>query len=264
MEDPIIKILEKYWKRVVKVIVILLLVGILWPFAIVDAGSVGVVTRFSAINRVANPGVVILIPVVEQVNVMNTRTQKDQVEAQAASSDLQIVKSTIAVNYHLDGSKATDVFQRVGVDYQDKVVSPAIQDTFKATTAQYTAEQLITKRETVRKIAEDELMNKMKQYNIVIDNFNIVNFDFSAEFNDAIEQKQVAQQSVETSKQVLERIKIEAEQAKTQAQGQADAQAALKNTGALSAEYLQYLALTKWDGKLPNYTGGNIPFVNIK
>jgi len=255
---------QKLIKRIVGLILILVLIVLLNPFAIVGAGSVGVITRFGAINRVAKPGIVLKIPVVERVHTMDTRTQKDQVEAQAASKDLQIVKSTIAVNYHLDGVEATQVYQNIGVDYQDRVISPAIQDMFKATTAQYTAEELITQREIVRETAEAGLSKKMQPYHIVVDNFNIVNFDFSPEFNTAIEAKQVAQQSVETAKQNLARIEVEAKQAQTQAQGQADAQKALKDTGALSAEYLQYLALTKWNGILPTYTGGAIPFVNIK
>ena len=229
-----------------------------------DAGEVGVVTSFGAVNRVANPGVVIKIPLVEWVTPMDTRTQKDQVDAKSASKDLQTVTSTIAINYNLDGARAKDVYQNIGTNYQDKIVSPAIQDTFKSVTAQYTAEELITKREEVRSSAEKQLKDKLAVFDIVVNNFNIVNFDFSPEFNAAIEAKQVAQQSVETAKQNLEKIKVEAEQALAQAQGQADAQKALANTGSLSPEYLQYLALTKWDGKLPTYSGGTIPFVNIK
>lgn len=224
---------------------------------IVPAGFSGVITRFGAINRVAKPGLTLKMPLLEGMVKMDTRTQKDQVEAQSASKDLQTVKGTIAVNYHLNGSDATTVFQNIGVDYQDKVVSPAIQDTFKSITAKYTAQELIEKREEVRVLAQNELSTKLKQYFILVDNFNIVNFDFSDEYNKAIEAKQVAQQN-------LERAKLEAQASVTQAQGQADSQKALKDSGSLSAEYLQYLALTKWNGILPNYTGGNIPFVNIK
>lgn len=237
-----------------------ILVGLIVFFGtivIVPAGFSGVITRFGAINRVAKPGLTFKMPILEGVVKMDTRTQKDQVEAQSASKDLQTVKGTIAVNYHLNGSDATTVFQNIGVDYQDKVVSPAIQDTFKSITAKYTAQELIEKREEVRVLAQGELSTKLKQYFILVDNFNIVNFDFSDEYNKAIEAKQVAQQN-------LEKSKLEAQASVTQAQGQADSQKALKDSGALSMEYLQYLALTKWNGILPNYTGGNIPFVNIK
>ena len=239
------------------VALLLLLPGVgVW--SIVGAGSVGVVTRFGAINRVSPPGFVIKLPLIEGIHSMDTRTQKDQVDAQAASLDIQEVKSTIAVNYHLDGQRAPDVFQNIGEDYQDKVVSPAIQDTFKSITAKYTAPDLIAKREEVRILAEKELSQKMLPYNIVVDSFNIVNFDFSDQYNKSIEAKAMSQQD-------LERTKIEAQTALTQAQGQANAQKALKDSGSLSAEYLQYLALTKWNGIMPLYWGGNaLPLINIK
>jgi regulator of protease activity HflC (stomatin/prohibitin superfamily) len=241
---------------IVAVFFILCIIPGIGAWAIISAGNVGVITRFGAVNRVATPGLILKVPLVDWVIEMDTRTQKDQVDAQAASQDLQVVKSTIAVNYHLDGTKALDVFQNIGTDYQDKVVSPAIQDTFKATTAKYTAQDLISKREEVRAIAEKELTIKMTPYNIKVDNFNIVNFDFSADYNTAIENKQVSQQN-------LEKAKIEADTALTQAQGQANAQKALKDSGALSPEYLQYLALTKWNGILPTVTGSGVPFISI-
>lgn len=230
---------------------------------IVPAGEVGVVTRFGAVSRVAYPGFSMKVPLVEGVTDMDTRTQKDQVDAQAASGDLQSVKSTIAVNYHLEGDHAVNVYQNIGPDYQDKVVAPAIQNIFKAVTAKYTAEQLITQREAVRDQAEQALKDQLASYFVVVENFNIVNFDFSPEFDQAIEQKQVAQQSVETSKQQLAKAQVDAQTAVAQAKGQADSQAALKDTGALSPEYLQYIAIQKWNGILPTYTGGNIPFVNV-
>jgi regulator of protease activity HflC (stomatin/prohibitin superfamily) len=248
---------KKLVKTVVSVVVGIILLIILWPFRTVSAGSVGVVTRFGAINRVANPGIMAKIPLIEGLHVMNTQTQKDQVEAQAASNDIQVVKSTIAVNYHLDGAHAPDVYQRIGTSYQDIVVSPAIQDTFKSITAKYTAPDLIAKREEVRYLALQELTTKLQPYNIIVDNFNIVNFDFSDDYNKAIEAKVKAQQN-------KEQAQIEAETALIQANGQANAQKALKDSGALSPEYLQYKAITAWNGILPTYWGGNaLPFLNV-
>lgn len=245
-------------------LVLIILLSLITSISTVKAGFVGVVTRFGAVNRVAYPGVVLKIPLVEGIKKMDVRTQKDQVDAGAASKDLQVVTSTIAVNYHLDGKYATNVYQDVGVNYQEILIAPAVQNVFKATTAQYTAEELITKREAVRLKAEEELAKQLEPYHIVIENFNIINFDFSAEFNAAIEAKVTAQQQVETAKQLLAKTKIEAETALAQAQGQANAQLALQETGALSPEYLEYLALTKWNGTLPVYVGGNtLPLVGI-
>ncbi len=237
------------------VVVLLFLITLFDAFRFIRAGNVGVVTRFGAVNRVVYPGIALKMPIVEAITQMNTQTQKDQVDATSASRDLQTVSSTIAVNYHLEGSRAVWVYQNIGVDYQDIVVAPAIQEAFKSITAKYTAEELISKRELLRQQAQDLLTKRLAKYSIIVDNFNIVNFEFSAEFNQAIEQKQVAQQN-------LEKAKIEAATAVTQATGQAQAQAELKNSGSLTPEYLQFLAVQKWDGKLPNATNG-VPFVNI-
>lgn len=235
--------------------VLLLLILFFGTFANVSAGHVGVITRFGAVQRVVDPGVVIKLPLIESVHEMETRTQKEQVDAASASKDLQEVKATIALNFHLRGEKAVVVYQNIGEKYVDRIVAPAMQEAFKATTAKFTAEDLIGKREAVKQLAYTELKNRLDKYNIVVDDFNIVNFDFSKDFNNAIEQKQVAQQD-------LERAKTEAQTAITKAKGQADAQKILKDNGSLTSEYLDFLAVQKWDGRLPNATGAT-PFVQI-
>jgi len=250
-----------------------LIIGIVAAFAVilililsiyaVPAGNIGVVTRWGAVNRVVYPGINMKIPLAEKVVRMSVRTQKDQVGATAMSKNLQTATSDIAVNYHLDGSKAVEVYQNVGVNYADVIVAPAIQNTFKAVTAKFTAEELITEREKVRQMAEEELSKQLEPYHIIVENFNIVNFDFSPEFQNAIEAKQVAQQEVETAKQRLSQAEIDAQTVIAQAQGQADAQAALNDTGALTDEYLRYLFLTKWNGILPSVMSDTSSFIDV-
>jgi regulator of protease activity HflC (stomatin/prohibitin superfamily) len=233
------------------VIVIFLIIGFFMSITRIDAGFVGVITRWGAVYRVAYPGITWKVPVADGIHRMDVRTQKDQVDASAASKDLQTVTSVIAV------------YQSVGIHYPDILIAPAVQSIFKATTAKYTAEELITKREQVRLDAEQALTDQLNTYHVIVENFNIVNFDFSPEFNAAIEAKVTAQQQVETAKQLLAKTKVDAETALAQAQGQANAQAALKNTGALSPEYLEYLALQKWNGILPLVTSGATPFIDV-
>jgi len=218
---------------------------------VVPAGSVGVVTRVGAVSHVAQPGLGMKIPLVDSVHLMSVRTQKDEVSASAMSENLQVVTSTVAINYHLDGLYAVQVYQNIGTNYADIIIAPALQNTFKSVTAKFTAEELITNRESVRLEAEKELTDRLAPYHIIVENFNIVNFDFSPEFQAAIEAKQVAQQAVETSKQKLAQAEIDAQTLVTQAQGQADAQKAFNDSGALTPEYLQYLFLTQWNGVLP-------------
>lgn len=235
--------------------VFLLIVILITSFAVVEAGNVGVITRFGAVNRVVNPGLNFKIPIIEGIATMETRTQKEQVDARAASKDLQEVQSTIALNFHLRAEKAVVVYQNIGTLYRERIIDPAIQEAFKATTAKFTATELITKREAVKQEALKHLKERLDVFNVIVDDFNIVNFDFSSDFNQSIEAKQVAQQN-------YERARIEATTATTQAQGQADAQQILRNSGSLSPEYLQFLAVQKWDGKLPSATSGT-PFINI-
>lgn len=244
---------------VVQILLILLVTMMLLPgtgvWSTVAAGNVGVVTRLGAVNRVANPGVVLKLPLIEGVRRMETRTQIEQVDASSASKDLQEVKATVALNFRLNGEKAVEVYQNIGVEYKERVIAPAMQEAFKATTAKFTASELISQREVVKAQAFEEIKDRLDKYNIVVDDFNIINFNFSEEFNQAIEAKTVAQQN-------KERAVIEAETALTQAQGQANAQKALRDNGGLSPEYLEFLAINKWNGVLPNATNG-VPFINI-
>ena len=244
----------------------IIIVGIsllLESVVLVSAGSVGVVTQFGAVTgKNFEQGLHFKVPYIQGVTTFDVRTQKDQVDAAAASKDLQEVKSTIAVNYHLDSTNASVVFREVGTRYKERVVDPAVQESFKFTTAQFTAEELITQRESVKAKAYGFLKERLAKFHVIVDEFNIVNFDFSAEFNHAIEQKQVAQQNVEKAKRDLERIEVEAKQKIAEATGQAESQRLQQVT--LTDLYVQFKALEKWDGKLPTYMGsGSVPFVQI-
>lgn len=219
----------------------------------VGAGNVGVVTKFGAVNRVADPGFVLKIPIFEGVAKMETRTQLEQVEASSASKDLQEVKATIALNFHLDGSKAVQVYQELGTEYKERIIAPAMQEAFKATTSQFTASDLIAKREAVKQLAYEELKDRLTKYNIIVDDFNIVNFKFSDEFDQAIEQKTIASQN-------KEKATIDAETALIKAQGEVNAIKKLQEENSLSPLYVEFFKAQKWNGVLPPQV---VPFLNV-
>ena len=241
---------------------------------IVDAGHVGVVTRFGAVTgAIFEQGLNYKIPFAESVWIADVRTQKEQVDAAAASRDLQEVKSTIALNYHLNAKQAAAVYQQLGPQYKTRIVDPAIQEAFKFTTAQFTAEELITQREIVKQRAREFLRERLGTFNVLVDELNIVSFEFAKSFNDAIEAKQVAAQRVQQSLNVQQRAKVEADTKVITAQGDASAvltrakaaaEAQTLQQKTLSDIYVQFLAVDKWDGKLPQVTGtGATPFINI-
>ena len=233
------------------VLVGLILIGFAFSIYSVPAGSVGVVTRWGAVDRVVQPGVGLKVPFAERVRRMDVRTQKNEVASSAASSDLQTVNGVVSVNYHLDGKYATAVFQSVGKNYDSIVLDPAVQQAFKTTTAQYTAEEIITKRSEIAQGTLNTLQVAMEPYHLVIEAVNIVNVDFSEEYNNSIEQKQVQQQKVEIAELKRQEAQKNAETIVINAQAEADAQEILSQSGSLTPAYLQFLFLSNWDGQLP-------------
>ncbi len=214
----------------------------------VDAGEVGVITRFGEINREAQSGLALKLPwPVEEIHYLDTRIQKQQEESTAATSDLQDVSATLAVNYALNREEASRVYKEIGVEYRDRVIVPAVQESFKSATAQYTAAELLTKRPEVKQKALDIIKRRIEPYGIRVDDISIVNFSFGADFTKSIEAKQVAAQEAERAQFNLDRAKLDAEAQNAQKQS-------------LSPELLQKYAIDKWDGKMPQYVGGESVF----
>ena len=201
---------------------------------------------------------------------MSNKIQVYETPASAVSKDLQTVSSKIAVNYRLVTDKTPDMYKNVGVDYQTILITPVVQECMKSATAKYNAEQLITERESVSNEVKTALDSKLNTYGIYIEKFNIVNFDFSAEFNTAIEAKQVAEQNLLKTKTEQEQAKViakteaekkviaanaEAEAILAQAQAQADANKLLEES--LSSKVIAYEQIQKWNGVMPKVTGSS-------
>ncbi|HPL96040.1 MAG TPA: prohibitin family protein [Smithellaceae bacterium] len=234
----------------------------------VDAGERGVVLRFGEVNRVVEPGPHFKIPLAEEVVFMSVRVEKTTTKTEAASRDLQTVQTTMVLNYNLDPAKAGSMYANIGLNYNERVIDPALKESFKAAAARYTAEELISKRETLKTEVRNYLRDRLGVYGIVVVDLSITDFEFSSEFNKAIESKQTAEQNALRAKRDLERIKVEAEQKITSAKAEAEALRLQRQV--ISPELIQLRkieaqikAIEKWDGKMPNVTGGAVPFIQI-
>lgn len=216
----------------------------------VPAGHTGVVTRFGAVDdAVLGEGLHVVIPFVTRVIDMNNQVTKAEVLSASASKDLQTVNSTVALNYRIDAPSAASVYRNIGVNYENVVVIPAIQEAVKSVMAQYTAEELITMRQTVGAEIQEEISGKLAPYGFSTQSVNIVDFQFSDEFNAAIEAKQTAQQNALKAEQDLARVKVEAEQKITEAQ--AEAESYRLKSQEITDQMLKMEFIDKWDGKLP-------------
>lgn len=190
------------------------------------------------------------IPFISQVVQIDNRVLKTEVESTAASKDLQTISSKVAINYRVTQTASASIYKNVGVDFTNVIVNPAIQECVKSVTAKYTAEELITDRAIISTQMEESISDKINPYGLNIEVFNIINFDFSEEFNKAIEAKQTAQQEALKAEQDLARIKIEAQQTIERATAEAEAYR-LKNQE-LTDSVIKMEFIDKWDGKLPS------------
>lgn len=252
--------MNKNVKTIIIVAAVVLAVIILAStcFTVVKAGHTGVVLTFGAVeNKVMGEGLNFKIPFVQNVVQMNNRTQKVETSGSASSKDLQIISYVVAVNFHVNDTSSASLYQDVGMDYGNVIIVPAIQESIKAVTAQFTAEELITKRQTVGDQIKEALSEKINSYGITVEIFNIVNFDFSEEFNAAVEAKQTAQQQALKAEQDLARIQVEAQQKVAQAEAEAESIKLVQEALSTSPDYVEYIKWNKWDGKLPTVMGGN-------
>lgn len=244
-------------------------IAVISSVSIVPASRIGVVTTFGEVNdKTLSEGIHIINPFSNVSKISLAIDRVDASRAEAASKDLQSVHSDLVVNYRVEPSKAIDLFRiNTALDYEERILQPIIYEAFKAVVANYTAEELVSKRAIVSEGVLKAIRDKMKPYHINIDNVSLVNFGFSKAFNEAIEQKVTASQQAETAKRKLEQVEYEAQQSIARAKGEAEAIAiqsnAIKENG--GAAYLQLRAIEKWDGKLPTYTGGQaIPFIQVE
>lgn len=240
-------------------------------FTIVPAGNTGVILTLGKVSSSSfSEGFHLKLPFVQQVESMSNKIQVFETPASAVSKDLQTVESKLAVNYKLVSDKSADMYRTVGTDYQTVLISPVVQECMKSATAKYTAEQLITERSAVGDEVKSALDEKLNAYGIYIEKFNIVNFDFSPEFNSAIEAKQVAEQNLmktETEqKQAITIAEAEAKKKVIAAEANADAILAEANAQAeanrlleasLSDKVIAYQQIEKWDGSMPKVVGGD-------
>jgi regulator of protease activity HflC (stomatin/prohibitin superfamily) len=250
--------------RIILAIVVLILLLWLSPFGTIAAGERGVHLRFSAVTGVKQEGLYFIVPLIDSVQRMDIKVQKEQTEADAASKDLQTVNIVVALNYHINADKVAQIYENLGLMYKERIIDPAMQEAVKASTAKFTAEELITKRELVREDIKTQLRARLAERDIIVDEFNIVNFRFSKVFNEAIEAKVTAEQSALTAKNKLEQIKFEADQRVAEARGKAEAMTVESNALRSNPQILELRALERWNGVLPQVTGsGGVPFITL-
>ncbi len=267
-------------KGVAIAIIVLIVVGVA-VFAsvkIVDSGHRGVLLHWNAVD-VSNPpldeGLHFVVPFQDEVVNIEVRTLKYEKNSRSASKDLQTVETTVTVNYHPDKESIHRLYKNLGLDYENRVIQPAIEETVKQVTANYNAEELITKRPLVKQDIETSIRERLNQFEVVTEVISITDFEFSPLFSQAIEAKVEAEQKALKAENDLRRIEVEARQREAnavglananiaEAKGEAEAIAIINDALATNPNYIEWLKTKAWDGKLPLVVGeGGTPFIAI-
>ena len=230
-------------------------------------------SRFN--STTLNEGIHFVVPFQDEVVQVEVRTLKYDKETRSASKDLQTVETTVTVNYQADGTKVNYLYKEIGLDYENRVIGPAVEETVKQVTANYNAEELITKRPLVKGDIENAIRDRLNQFYVNTEVISITDFEFSPLFAQAIESKVEAEQKAQKAENDLIRIEVEARQLEAQAvglaaaniaeaQGEAEAISIINNALSQNPYYLEWLKTQAWDGKLPLVVGeGGTPFIAI-
>lgn len=258
-------------KKAVKISVIsaaalIVLLIILNCFTIVSAGHTGVVVTLGKVNEgVLQEGIHIKAPFVQKIVKIDNRIVKLEVDTEAFSKDLQTVDTTLAINYRVDTGKSYSIYKNIGAAYEQVLVVPAVNEVLKAITSQYTAEESVTNRTFISDGLIKGLNEKLNNIGLYVTDVNIINFDFSEAFINAIEEKQVAQQQLlkaETEKQTaITNAEAEAETTRIKAEAEAEANNKLK--ASLNDDIIRSKFYEKWDGKLPEAMGSDSIITSI-
>lgn len=257
-------------KKILYAAIFIIVLILVKPWVQIGAGERGIVQNFGAVqNTVLGEGIHFRVPLMQTVIIMDVQIQKALTDAGSASSDLQDVDLSVALNYHVIPEKSNIVYQSIGLEFKERIIDPAIQEVMKAVSARYTAEELITKRPAVSSEMQIALTKRLLESNIAVDAFSIVSFSFSQTFTDAIEAKQTAEQNALKARRDLDRIRVEAEQ--TIAAATAEAEALRLQKMNISPDLIELRkieanlkAIEKWNGILPQVTGsGAIPLIGI-
>ncbi|MDE0832012.1 MAG: prohibitin family protein [Nitrosopumilus sp.] len=267
-------------KIVIAAVIVLIVIAVVASSSvkIVDAGNRGILTHWNAVDLTSAPldeGIHFVIPFQDDVVQMEVRTLKYDTSTRSASQDLQTVQTTVTVNYHPDTEKVHFLYKEIGLSYENRVIEPAIDETVKQVSANYNAEELITKRPLVKADIENAIRERLSQFYIETDVISITDFEFSPLFAKAIESKVEAEQKAQKAENDLIRIEVEARQLEAQAvglaaanvaeaQGEAEAISIINNALSNNPFYIEWLKTQAWDGKLPLVVGeGGTPFISI-
>jgi len=229
---------------------------------IVNPGQVGIEILFGKVVHYSESGMHYKNPLAE-VKIMSLQTKRYECKLEGASKDLQEISIDLAINYRLNYEKISDLYNKVGIDYEAKVIEPAVLNLAKAAVSQFPITDVIVRRNDLSTTIFDSLKDRLDQYYIILETVNLNNINFSKEFTDAVTQKQVQEQNVLTAEYKRQQAMKDKYSTILAAQAEAEKQRLLRST--TSEEVIELKWIEKWNGNLPTTILGDksVPMINF-
>ncbi len=244
---------NKFLSKPINIVFASLILLILFnPLTIVKAGERAVLMRFGEVQkRILGEGIHLIIPLVNTVEKLTVKIQKEEIKVEASTKDLQEVFNKIALNWHLNPNKVNVIYQQIGKENEiiQIIINPAVAEILKAVLAKYTAQEIIIKREELKAEIDHLLIQRLNKYFLEIDDISLVHINFSEGFTEAVEAKQIAEQEAKKAGFRVLKAQKDAEVNINLAKGEAEAHRILQDS--LTPEILQYQGINKWNGNLP-------------
>ena len=245
---------------------LLALITVFSSFYTIKSTERGVLSTFGKISSgVIEDGLHVKIPFIQTVKKVNVQQKKFDGTENSYTRDVQTSEVQYTINYDLVRENVNNLIRNVGDDYHNRIVVPFIRSAMQQAFGNFAATEIVENRDAVRREIESMLRRTLDSNYFLNIQFQLVNIDFDDDFENAIKEKQVAEQQALKAKNVTIQIEEQAKQTKIRAE--ADAEAIRIKAKALESnpKLVEYEAVQKWDGKMPQYMMGNsLPLINLK
>jgi len=262
-------------KTKVSTIVILFVLFILLNLvAIIPTGEIGVVRTFGEATHVINPGLNFVTPIVNDVIIYDVKTREIPIIFQAYSKDAQTVTGTLNIQYRIKSDHVMDINKQFGsVDALEQRMNAITVERAKSVFADKGAMLIVETRSLLSGEIEDRIKPALEIYHIDIIAVALADISFNDAFENAVEQKMIAEQeklraeydkekAIIKGEENLEVAKLESQAAIARSQGDAQALSIMQAawtapSNDVKAAMLQQQFYEKWNGVLPQVMGGD-------
>ena len=231
-------------KKVIVGVVVVLIIYFSSGIRVVQPTQVAVVERFGYVIGVKSAGINYGLRFIDKFVYFDVNQQNVKNTYSTITIDMQSVDQAITTQYTIDSGAVKDLYLKFLDNHKDSIIVPVLSQSIKEVASRFTIEELIARRADLGKEMAERAKDRLVEYGIKVISVQIVNLELPIEYKNAVEAKKVAEQNVQKANAELEQARINAE--------------ANKVTNAAYDSNIKYKEfLSKWDGKLPVYMGGD-------